>query len=129
MDSSESSEEELPPYLPEEFFGEPQHPQDYANRVIKMENLLWRKKEVEKENKDAALAKHVEEEEAESRFQPSRHLLPDGMCSRCRNRLATIVLIPCRHLCFCADCENGSDACLICHTHKINSIRVNQILK
>ncbi|KAI3808943.1 hypothetical protein L1987_24906 [Smallanthus sonchifolius] len=53
------------------------------------------------------------------------------LCILCRSRMANVVLLPCRHLCFCSECDNNRrDACLICKicdTHRITSIKANLI--
>ncbi|KAI3808944.1 hypothetical protein L1987_24907 [Smallanthus sonchifolius] len=90
----------------------------HADKAFKMEGLVWGTEEADKESGDDAHGGKAEEE-VQLWFNPSRRLEFDGNCSRCRSRIANVVLFPCRHLCFCSECDNGRDACLICHTEKV----------
>ncbi|KAI3704965.1 hypothetical protein L1987_75195 [Smallanthus sonchifolius] len=102
----------------------------YVDRTLKMEELLQKMEADEKKTRKAT-HKADEPEEVQSNFNSSSRLESYRMCSLCRSRLANIVLLPCRHLCFCAECDNSRrDACLvckICDTHRITSIKVNLI--
>ncbi|KAG6506805.1 BOI-related E3 ubiquitin-protein ligase 1-like [Zingiber officinale] len=45
-------------------------------------------------------------------------------CKACGARDVSVLLLPCRHLCLCEDCEPGADGCPLCGATKQNSFRV-----
>ncbi|XP_074562572.1 BOI-related E3 ubiquitin-protein ligase 1-like [Curcuma longa] len=45
-------------------------------------------------------------------------------CKACGVRDVSVLLLPCRHLCLCEDCEPGADGCPLCGATKKNSFRV-----
>eukprot|EP00252_Welwitschia_mirabilis_P007540 TRINITY_DN18992_c0_g1_i2.p1 TRINITY_DN18992_c0_g1~~TRINITY_DN18992_c0_g1_i2.p1 ORF type:complete len:344 (+),score=71.67 TRINITY_DN18992_c0_g1_i2:353-1384(+) len=45
-------------------------------------------------------------------------------CKVCRGNDISILLLPCRHLCLCKDCESWLDFCPICRTMKNASMQV-----
>lgn len=49
----------------------------------------------------------------------------DVKCQNCQNRPATMLWLPCRHLCVCLVCERRVKACPICSVKKIESIKIN----
>ncbi|KAK8954777.1 hypothetical protein KSP39_PZI002949 [Platanthera zijinensis] len=51
--------------------------------------------------------------------------LPARACRSCGAREPTVFLLPCRHLCFCADCDPKSSRCPICNSCKSGSVHVN----
>ncbi|KAE8725650.1 hypothetical protein F3Y22_tig00008276pilonHSYRG00017 [Hibiscus syriacus] len=55
-------------------------------------------------------------EDAESAYvDPERVVVASGPgCKVCRKRLAAMVLLPCRHLCLCTECDRVAQACPIC---------------
>ncbi|KAI3704964.1 hypothetical protein L1987_75194 [Smallanthus sonchifolius] len=49
----------------------------------------------------------------------------DVKCKNCRTRPATMLWLPCRHLCVCLVCEWRVKACLICSVKKTESFKIN----
>lgn len=47
-----------------------------------------------------------------------------GPCRACRRGDASVLVLPCRHLCLCKVCEPAADACPICHLKKDGGLRV-----
>ena len=45
-------------------------------------------------------------------------------CKMCRTRVATVVLLPCRHLCVCRECDDVVQACPLCLSMRTASIEV-----
>ncbi|KAL0335742.1 UNVERIFIED_CONTAM: putative BOI-related E3 ubiquitin-protein ligase 3 [Sesamum radiatum] len=45
-------------------------------------------------------------------------------CRACNGKRVSILLLPCRHLCLCADCEGFIDVCPICQVRKSASVPV-----
>uniref|UniRef100_A0A0E0JV42 RING-type domain-containing protein n=1 Tax=Oryza punctata TaxID=4537 RepID=A0A0E0JV42_ORYPU len=41
-----------------------------------------------------------------------------GACRLCRTKEAAVLVMPCRHLCLCADCEKNADVCPVCRFPK-----------
>ncbi|PKA53294.1 hypothetical protein AXF42_Ash010024 [Apostasia shenzhenica] len=66
-------------------------------------------------------------EDAESVYvDPERPEAPDRACRICRRRLASVVIIPCRHLCLCPDCDSagaGQD-CPVCGCGHTGSVQI-----
>ncbi|KAK8538200.1 hypothetical protein V6N13_096017 [Hibiscus sabdariffa] len=63
-------------------------------------------------------------EEAESAYvDPERVVVAPGpACKACRKRLAAVVLLPCRHLCLCSECDQVAQACPLCLNVRNSSI-------
>eukprot|EP01018_Ginkgo_biloba_P029090 Gb_15555 [translate_table: standard] len=57
-------------------------------------------------------------------FQENKELEMQRRCRVCRSNDVSILLLPCRHLCLCKDCENKLDVCPICRTMKSASVQV-----
>ncbi|EEF33623.1 ubiquitin-protein ligase, putative, partial [Ricinus communis] len=55
-------------------------------------------------------------EDAESAYvDPERVTVSGGpTCKGCRKRAATVVVLPCRHLCMCTECDQVAQACPLC---------------
>lgn len=65
-------------------------------------------------------------EDAESAYMdPERTVMMAGPpCKSCRDRAASVVLLPCRHLCLCTECDQVAQACPLCLTIRNSSIEV-----
>ncbi|XP_052520063.1 uncharacterized protein LOC128071137 [Budorcas taxicolor] len=66
-------------------------------------------------------------EDAESAYiDPDRVAVLTGpSCKACRKRVASSVLLPCRHLCLCTECDAVAQACPLCFTFRSSSVEVN----
>ena len=53
-----------------------------------------------------------------------QELLEKRKCKVCRVNEVCMLLLPCRHLCLCRDCERAIDACPSCGTTKNASVQV-----
>lgn len=67
-----------------------------------------------------------EAEDAESVYvDPDRVIESIGpSCKACRKRVASVVLLPCRHLCVCTDCDAVLQACPLCFSIRTSSVEV-----
>ncbi|XP_057521382.1 BOI-related E3 ubiquitin-protein ligase 1-like isoform X2 [Amaranthus tricolor] len=65
-------------------------------------------------------------EDAESAYVDpvSDRRVPSPSCKMCRTRVATVVLLPCRHLCVCRECDDVVQACPLCLSMRTASIEV-----
>ncbi|CAL5349870.1 hypothetical protein CsSME_00036923 [Camellia sinensis var. sinensis] len=71
-------------------------------------------------------------DDAASYIDPNKYLgVPGGsgksaslMCRACRSKEVTILLMPCRHLCLCKDCDGLIGVCPICQLVKTASVPV-----
>lgn len=45
-------------------------------------------------------------------------------CRACKSKEASMLLLPCRHLCLCKDCAGSIDVCPICHIRKAAGVEV-----
>lgn len=66
-------------------------------------------------------------DDAESAYvDPDRvTVVPGGpSCKACRKRMASVVLLPCRHLCVCTECDQVVPACPLCHHVRNSSVEV-----
>ncbi|PKA57032.1 hypothetical protein AXF42_Ash002336 [Apostasia shenzhenica] len=50
---------------------------------------------------------------------------PKRVCRRCWEREAAVLLLPCRHLCLCADCGPAASSCPVCECSKGGSVNIN----
>lgn len=57
-------------------------------------------------------------------FKQNKELKEQRSCRICRNNDVSILLLPCRHLCLCKDCENLLDVCPLCRSLKSASVQV-----
>ncbi|XP_037445413.1 BOI-related E3 ubiquitin-protein ligase 1-like isoform X2 [Triticum dicoccoides] len=46
-------------------------------------------------------------------------------CKWCGAKEAAVLVMPCRHLCLCADCDRVTDACPVCQYPKSGSVEIN----
>lgn len=64
-------------------------------------------------------------EDAESAYvDPERVAASGPACKACRTRVAAMVLLPCRHLCLCTECDRVAQACPLCLTVRNSSVEV-----
>ncbi|XP_010269870.1 PREDICTED: BOI-related E3 ubiquitin-protein ligase 1-like [Nelumbo nucifera] len=67
-------------------------------------------------------------EDAESAYiDPERVVsssLSGPVCKACRRRVASVVLLPCRHFCLCTECDAGAEACPLCLSRRSASVEV-----
>ena len=66
-------------------------------------------------------------EDAESAYvDPDRVTVVPGRpsCKSCRKRMASVVLLPCRHLCVCTECDQMVQACPLCLHVRNSSVEV-----
>lgn len=65
-------------------------------------------------------------EDAESAYvDPERVDLSSGpSCKACGKRVASVVLLPCRHLCVCTECDGVVQACPLCLSFRSSSVEV-----
>lgn len=66
-------------------------------------------------------------EDAESaHIDPERVVLAAARpkCRGCTKRVASIVVLPCRHLCICTECDAHFRACPVCLTPKNSTVEV-----
>ncbi|XP_073042472.1 probable BOI-related E3 ubiquitin-protein ligase 3 [Primulina eburnea] len=104
---------------------------------MEMENQTWKMAAKEKEAIAAALNSKIQRlresaclsvnaaEDAESCFrieeneeQNTRKMI----CRCCGSRKACVIMLPCRHLCSCKDCEAFLDSCPVCKMVKKASL-------
>ncbi|XP_019190999.1 PREDICTED: BOI-related E3 ubiquitin-protein ligase 1-like [Ipomoea nil] len=67
-----------------------------------------------------------EAEDAESAYiDPDRVEVSAGSnCRACGKRAASVVLLPCRHLCLCRRCDAAAQACPLCLSFRSSSVEV-----
>ncbi|KAK2410123.1 SBP (S-ribonuclease binding protein) family protein [Trifolium repens] len=67
-------------------------------------------------------------EDAESAYiDPDRVVVVTearGNCRGCEKRVASVVVLPCRHLCICTECDTHFRACPVCFTLKNSTVEV-----
>lgn len=67
----------------------------------------------------------VDTEDAHSRtLRENRELKEQRTCRVCRTNMSCILLLPCRHLCLCKDCEGRLEKCPLCNSAKNASVQV-----
>ncbi|PRQ18602.1 putative transcription factor C2H2 family [Rosa chinensis] len=64
-------------------------------------------------------------EDAESGYiDPERATGSGPSCKACRKGVASVVLLPCRHLCLCTECDQMVQSCPLCLTLRNSSVEV-----
>ncbi|KAK8510790.1 hypothetical protein V6N13_097632 [Hibiscus sabdariffa] len=64
-------------------------------------------------------------EDAESAYvDPERMAASGPSCKACRIGVASMVLLPCRHLCLCTECDRVAQACPLCLAVRNSSVEV-----
>lgn len=68
-------------------------------------------------------------EDAESAYVDPDRVVSVGVsggptCRVCRKRVASVVLLPCRHLCVCKECDRVVQACPLCFNMRDSSVEV-----
>ncbi|BFG31187.1 hypothetical protein CerSpe_174600 [Prunus speciosa] len=64
-------------------------------------------------------------EDAESAYiDPERVTMSAPSCKACRKRVASVVILPCRHLCLCTECDQMAQACPLCLCMRNSSVEV-----
>ncbi|XP_062224173.1 BOI-related E3 ubiquitin-protein ligase 1-like [Phragmites australis] len=48
-----------------------------------------------------------------------------GACRLCGGRESSVLVMPCRHLCLCVDCERNADVCPVCRFPMSGSVEIN----
>lgn len=95
----------------------------YEERTFLLEDMLRRS--VAGEGCSTAVAA-VPEEQVESCFVDlNRVPRKDMACKNCQSRPATMLWLPCRHLCVCLICERRVKICPICGVQKTESFMIN----
>lgn len=49
----------------------------------------------------------------------------ERVCRSCKKQESSVLLLPCRHLCLCTNCESFLHTCPICNSFKTATIHVN----
>ncbi|XP_077235184.1 BOI-related E3 ubiquitin-protein ligase 1-like isoform X2 [Tasmannia lanceolata] len=64
-------------------------------------------------------------DDAESAYiDPGRNVSAGPVCKACRKRPVSVVLLPCRHLSLCIECNASLDRCPLCHSVRSASVEV-----
>ncbi|KAK8650275.1 hypothetical protein V6N13_139920 [Hibiscus sabdariffa] len=64
-------------------------------------------------------------EDAESAYvDPERMAALGPSCKACRIGVASMVLLPCRHLCLCTECDRVAQACPLCLAVRNSSVEI-----
>ncbi|KAL4311423.1 hypothetical protein GQ457_01G000510 [Hibiscus cannabinus] len=115
--------------------------QKARNKTTELQNLLekletdntaWRKMVRESEAMVVSLNKKLEILREQAADAESCCEIEDEetrrkttmVCKRCGSPSVCVLLLPCRHLCSCKDCEAFLDSCPVCTTEKKASIEV-----
>lgn len=67
-----------------------------------------------------------EADDAASEYvDPDRVVVASGpSCKACRKRVASVVVLPCRHLCLCTECGSMAQACPLCLSFRESSVEI-----
>ncbi|KAG6410915.1 hypothetical protein SASPL_128988 [Salvia splendens] len=99
-------------------------------RRMEMEKATWQRLAQESEAMAASLRKEAAEEDAgsccvereregeEEEEGESRKMV----CRCCNSRKSWVIMLPCRHLCSCRDCDAFLDSCPVCNVAKKASL-------
>ncbi|XP_076920583.1 uncharacterized protein LOC143581762 [Bidens hawaiensis] len=101
---------------------------------LRAEAEAWRAKAAAQEAVAAALQAELrqavgrsegEVEDAESTcVDPERVVVSRPGCKACGKRVASVVVLPCRHLCVCSECDDVVQTCPLCLSFRRSSIEV-----
>lgn len=72
----------------------------------------------------AADANELPIDDAESAHIDPRRVEPSKACRSCWSRPISVVVMPCRHLSLCADCDAGALPCPLCGSARSGSVHV-----
>lgn len=83
--------------------------------------------------RDLELAQVREEEEGENGIEDDAMSNCDGqkggsgnhICHCCRSNEISVLVLPCRHLCLCSECDRILGLCPICLSAKTTSLKIN----
>ncbi|CAI9769029.1 unnamed protein product [Fraxinus pennsylvanica] len=110
--------------------------ENFVKRMV-IENQMWQR--VAKDNEAMVMSlkntiEHLREspnvaEDAESRCDIIEYVEENGeqkmsnmVCQSCNSRNSSVIILPCRHLCSCKDCDSFLKSCPVCKTAKKASI-------
>ncbi|KAK2372393.1 E3 ubiquitin-protein ligase BOI [Trifolium repens] len=72
-----------------------------------------------------ALGVEGQAEDAESGYiDPDRVVISGHKCKGCEKRVASVVVLPCRHLCVCNECDTHFRVCPVCLTVKNSTVEI-----
>ncbi|KAL1554451.1 RING-type E3 ubiquitin transferase [Salvia divinorum] len=98
-------------------------------RRMEMERVTWQRFAQESEAMAASLRTRVREAEAEDAgsccVERAREGEPQSrkmVCRCCNSRESCVIMLPCRHLCSCRDCDAFLDCCPVCNVPKKASL-------
>lgn len=96
-----------------------------------LEQVLAQSREQSKEGgaeqdaQDAESCNYVDSDDAHARtMKENRDLKEQRNCRVCRNNSVCVLLLPCRHLCLCKECDPHRSECPICGALKSASVQV-----
>ncbi|URD85893.1 hypothetical protein MUK42_27686 [Musa troglodytarum] len=109
--------------------------------LLRTETMAWQAKAMADQVTAAALNAQLEKaaaaperkemsgdsppaEDAESGYEDPDRVERERACRSCQYRRASVVLLPCRHLCLCDACDAASDSCPVCRCVTTGSVRV-----
>ncbi|KAM0934205.1 putative transcription factor C2H2 family [Dioscorea sansibarensis] len=72
----------------------------------------------------AADANELPADDAESAHVDPRRVEPSKACRSCWSKPISVVVMPCRHLSLCADCDAGAMPCPLCGSARTGSVHV-----
>lgn len=78
----------------------------------------------ESEVDDAVSSSNHQRIVSESRNKGPGNHPPPPRCRACNSKQVSVLMLPCRHLCLCADCEGFIDVCPVCQVMKTASVHV-----